>query len=206
MHETGPVEQPGPDFRKELVLQRHGAELLHAVAPALRAQPPARYKLGPSTLVGIPSFGIERPLARAGRSFQWDLTLSPWQSVEGYPFQFLLGVGEWRRYRQESREGVYGALHLGAAIFRLRRPDYRDTTLYQEGAGLLGGASIGYVTRLRGGWQLDAYLGGGTIQSLYKGYDKRTGARYDGAKLWNVSGEWFPYRAGVQVAVPMRHR
>ena len=41
-----------------------------------------RIKIGASTLLGIPSFGVERPLARAGRTFQWDLTVSPWVSVE----------------------------------------------------------------------------------------------------------------------------
>ena len=31
-----------------------------------------RIKLGASTVLGIPSVGVERPLARAGRTFQWD--------------------------------------------------------------------------------------------------------------------------------------
>lgn len=164
----------------------------------------ARLKIGASTLVGIPMVGIERPLRYPRRTFQWDVMLSPWRSVDDYPLEFLVGVAEWRFYRAPSREGWYGALHLGATVFRLQRLDYRDTTLYQEGAGLLGGASVGRVWRLRSGSTIDAYIGAGSVQSIYKGYDRLTDARYDGARLWNVSGEWLPYRTGVSLGIPWR--
>lgn len=164
----------------------------------------ARLKIGASTLLGIPMVGIERSLRDPRRTFQWDVMLSPWRSVDGYPLEFLVGIAEWRFYRENAQEGWYGALHVGAAAFRLRRPDYRDTTLYQEGAGLLGGASVGRVWRLRAGSTIDAYIGVGTVQSLYKGYDRLTNSRYDGARLWNVSGEWLPYRTGVSLGIPWR--
>lgn len=163
------------------------------------APSPTTVKGGVSTLLGIPHVGRERPLRAPGRSFQWDVMLSPWRSVEGYPFQFLVGAAEWRWYRRPDRSGWYAAVHAGAVAFRLRRPDYRDTTLYQEGAGVLGGATVGYQLRRPGGWALDLYAGGGTVQSLYKGYDRLTGSRYDGAKLWNVSGEFYPYRVGAML-------
>lgn len=186
-----PAQVPGPSGRPADVASLDGP----------------RWTVGASTLLGIPMLGRERPLLAARRAFQWDVMVSPWRSVDGYPLEFVVGTAEWRWYRRASRTGPYGAMHVGAAAFRLRRPDYRDTTLYQEGAGLLGGVSVGYLVATRRGWRLDAYLGGGTIQSLYKGYDRRTQRRYDGAKLWNVSGEWWPYRIGVQVAPPpRRHR
>ena len=42
------------------------------------------------------------------------------------------------------------------------------------------------------------------MQSLYKGYDRITGRRYDGAELWNVSGELYPFRTGLMVGLPWR--
>jgi hypothetical protein len=184
-------------------------------APSLRAQgaatPPSTdpsnlLKIGASSLLGIPMLGVERPLNDPKRSVQWDVMLSPWRSVQGYPLEFLVGIAEWRFHRRETRDGLYVAVHLGAAAFRLRRPDYRDTTLYQEGAGVLAGASMGRVWRSRSGRTVEVYLGVGTVQSLYKGYDRATGRRYDGARLWNVSGEWLPYRTGLSVGLPRRRR
>ncbi len=177
-----------------------GAGCVAAQEPTAVAD--VRVKVGASALLGIPLLGIERPLRRPGRSFQWDVLVSPWRSVDGYPFEFVVGTAEWRAYRRETRDGWYAAWHLGAGLFRLRKPEYADTTLYQEGGSLLGGASVGHVWQVRPGWTVDAYLGGGTIQSLYKGYDRLTGRRYDGARLWNVSGEWLPYRVGVAIGIP----
>lgn len=161
-----------------------------------------RIKVGASTLVGIPSVGVERPLARAGRTFQWDLMVSPWVSVGGYPLEFVVGTAEWRAYRDGRTEGWYAALHAGAAAFRLQRWDYRDTTIYHEGASFIGGGTVGRVWRTRRGWLIDAYLGGGTTQSLYKSYDRLTGSRTDGARLWNISSELLPYRTGLSIGLP----
>ena len=161
-----------------------------------------RIKIGASTLLGIPSVGVERPLARAGRTFQWDLLVSPWVSVGDYPLEFAIGTAEWRAYRGGRTEGWYAALHAGVAAFRLQRWDYRDTTIYHEGASFLGGGTVGRVWRTRRGWLIDVYMGGGTTQSLYKSYDRLTGSRADGAKLWNISAEFLPYRTGLSIGLP----
>lgn len=161
-----------------------------------------RVKIGASTLIGIPSIGVERPLARAGRTFQWDLLVSPWVSVGGFPLEFVVGTAEWRAYRDGRTDGWYAALHAGVAAFRLQRWDYRDTTIYHEGASFIGGGTFGRVWRTRRGWIVDAYIGGGTVQSLYKSYDRLTGSRADAAKLWNISGELLPYRTGLSIGLP----
>lgn len=161
-----------------------------------------RIKIGASTLLGIPSVGVERPLVRAGRTFQWDLMVSPWVSVRDYPFEFVTGTAEWRAYRGGRSDGWYAALHTGVAAFRLQRWDYRDTTIYHEGASFLGGGTVGRVWRTRRGWLIDAYVGGGTTQSLYKSYDRLTGSRADAAKLWNISSEFLPYRTGLSIGLP----
>ena len=181
-----------------------GLVLLSTPAMAQRGDIASRIKVGATSLVGVAHVGVERTLAREGRAFQWDVMLSPWQSVDGYPLTFVSGVAEWRFYKNHEAKGWYAALNTGAVAFRLQRTDYRDTTFYQEGAGLLFGGSVGRVWQLRSGWSIDAYLGGGTIQSLYKGYDRATGQRYDGAELWNVSGELYPFRTGLMVGLPWR--
>ena len=53
---------------------------------------------------------------------------------------------------------------------------------------------------------IDASIGGGSVQSLYKSYDRLTGNRVDGAKLWNISGELLPYRTRLTVGVPLGGR
>ncbi|MCC7003579.1 MAG: DUF3575 domain-containing protein [Gemmatimonadaceae bacterium] len=191
-------------FLPQLSLLTVCATLAPGVLAAQGADAGSRIKIGATSLVGIVHVGVERPLRRDGRTFQWDVMVSPWRSVEDYPFTFAVGAAEWRFYREARAEGWYAALNAGAAVFRIQRPDYRDTTLYQEGASLLVGGSVGRVWQLRGGWTLDAFVGGGSVQSLYKGYDRATGRRYDGAKLWNVSGELFPYRSGILVGLPWR--
>ncbi len=163
-----------------------------------------RIKIGASTLLGIPSIGVERPLARTGRTFQWDMLVSPWASVEGFPLYFVVGTAEWRAYRGRAADGWYAAVHAGLGAFQIQRWDYRDSTIYHEGANFMVGGSVGHAWRTRRGWVVDAYLGGGTVQSLYKSYDRLTGSRVDGAKLWNISGEILPYRTGLSIGLPPR--
>ena len=116
--------------------------------------------------------------------------------------QFLIGVAEWRYYARPDREGLYTGLHVGGALFRLQKWNYRDTARYQEGGSFLGGGVVGGRWTIAHDVLVDVWLGGGTVQSLYKGYDLLTRRRYDGAKLWNISGELLPYRTGIAVGIP----
>ena len=63
----------------------------------------------------------------------------------------------------------------------------------------MAGISIGYVYDVTEKFALEAFVGGGTIQSFYKGYNSITGVRYDVAQKFNKSGEWLPYRGGVNL-------
>ena len=49
---------------------------------------------------------------------------------------------------------------------------------------------------------MDLYVGGGSIQSYYKGYHKELGVRYDTdpTRQYNQSGEWLPYRGGIMIS------
>ena len=157
-----------------------------------------------STLIAMPGVAWERPLRHERLTFQLDATASFWHSVDGAPLQFLMIIPEWRLHRRSSRLGPYLGAHLGLAGFRLQKWNYRGTTLYQEGFSFLGGVSVGYKWELSPHWMLDAFVGGGNQQALYKGYDWTTGVRYDSASAWNQSAEWLPYRIGVQLGYRIR--
>lgn len=156
-----------------------------------------------TTLVGVPGIAYERTLSERV-SFQFDATVSPWRSVSGVPAQFAILIPEWRFHPRGVARGIYFGAHAGASVFRLQKWDHRNSDEYQEGAGLLFGATVGYQWRVRRNLIIDAFVGGGTAQSLYKGYSRSTGERYDGAVGWNKSGEWLPYRGGVMLAFPLR--
>ena len=51
---------------------------------------------------------------------------------------------------------------------------------------------------------LEVFVGGGSVQSFYKGYDTTTGERYEDAKKFNKSGEWLPYRGGISVVFQLQ--
>lgn len=170
-------------------------------APSLSAQ--TVLKVSPLTPLGFFGVGVERATAPR-RSVQTDLTGSLWRSVGTTPLQFALLTREWRFHRRAPGEGPYVALDVGVHGFRMQKWDHRGTDRFQEGFGAHGGGSVGYEKPLGDRWTLDAFVGGGTMQSLYKGYDERTGRRYDGASGWNRSGELAPYRMGVMLAYGSR--
>ena len=152
-----------------------------------------------STVYGVPQVAYELPLGPK-RSLQFDVMISPWRSRDGAPQQFGIFIAEWRHHYHERGDGPYVGGHVGIAIFRLQRWDYKDTEFYQEGIGALGGVTVGYEKRLRDPWSLDLFAGGGTAQSKYKGYSFLTGDRYDGEDGWNESGEWLFYRGGLMLS------
>ena len=53
----------------------------------------------------------------------------------------------------------------------------------------MAGISNGYVYAVTEKFALEAFVGGGTIQSFYKGYDITTGLRYEDPDKFNKSGE-----------------
>lgn len=168
------------------------------LGPPALAQPRLKVN-GITALVLVPQVGLE--WARDPRtSVQVDVTASFWRSVDGAPMQFVMLVPEWRRHLRALGSGPYFGLHVGATAFKLQKWNYRGTDKYQEGFGLLAGATIGYERTLASGWVLDAFLGGGTVQTKYKGYLLSTGERYDGEPGFNESGEWLPYRGGVMLS------
>lgn len=180
--------------------------LLVSVAPLAEAQEYLKVNTL-SALLAMPGVAWERPLQHERFTFQLDATASFWRSVDGAPLQFLMIIPEWRYHTRPSRLGPYLGAHLGVAGFRLQKWSYRGGTAYQEGFSFLGGVSAGYKWQLAPRWLLDAFVGGGNQQSFYKGYDWLTGERYDSSRMtsaWDQSGEWLPYRIGVQLGYRVR--
>lgn len=155
----------------------------------------------PSALLGVPGVAIERPMGERS-TVEYSANAALWRSLNGVPFQFLMLLAERRLYSQPSLTGWFVGMHAGGTLFRLQKWEYWGSDLYQEGIGAVFGATIGWRWALSNGRSLEAFVGGGTHQALYRGYDASTGERYDGASGLNKSGEWLLYRAGVNVGFP----
>jgi len=153
---------------------------------------------GLSALVLIPNIGIETPLSNKF-TLQVDVAASFWKSVNGGPFQFVTLTPELRYHFKENSNGFYIGTHLGGSIFKVQKWNYSDTDHYQKGINYFVGGTIGYQLEITQKIGLDVFLGGGTQQAFYKGYDESTNTRYETAKDYNKSGEWIPYRGGIMI-------
>jgi hypothetical protein len=151
-----------------------------------------------TTLLGFPSLGYEKPL-NDHFSFHIDAFGSAFNSYNDMPFRFLIITPEVRYYPNAAHRGFYMGGHVGGSTFKLQKYGYENTTLSQKGFNYIMGASIGYVYFISEKIALEAFVGGGSVQSFYKGYDTTTGERYEDAKKFNKSGEWLPYRGGISV-------
>lgn len=151
-----------------------------------------------SILAAMPQIGLETGLGKHA-TFQIDAIASFWESLDGSPLKFLIVTPEYRYYIKESFKGFYVGAHLSGTTFKLSK-FFRGTNSYEQGFGYTAGMTIGVQKRLSDRLNIDVFLGGGTHQAFYKGYDSTTGVRRDGAVKYNKSGEWLPYRGGVMLA------
>ena len=157
-----------------------------------------RLNVNATTLVGFPALGYERIVA-PHFSFHMDAIGSVFNTYQNMPLKFLSITPEMRWYARPNATGFYAGGHLGGSVFELQKYNYKNTNLYQKGIAYQLGVSLGYVFPISELIAIEAFVGGGSIQSFYKGYDNTTGNRYDGAKGYNKSGEWLPYRGGITV-------
>lgn len=155
-----------------------------------------------TTLVGFPSLGYETPINKH-LSFHIDAIGSVFNSYNDMPLRFLIVTPEVRYYPKNDHKGFYIGAHVGGSTFKLQKYGYEDTNKYQKGYNYMAGASIGYVYFISEKMALEAFVGGGTVQSFYKGYDATTGERYDSPVKFNKSGEWLPYRGGISVILQL---
>jgi hypothetical protein len=152
-----------------------------------------------TTLLTIPNVGIETSIGKKS-TFQLDVTASFWKSVDGKPKEFYIFIPEYRYHFKEKEKGFYVGAHVGATIFNFQKWNYLNTDKYEKGFGYLMGVTVGYKVKINDKFILDCFIGGGSSQGFYKGYNLSDGIRYDGAENYNKSGEWLPYRGGVMVS------
>lgn len=164
--------------------------------------------------VGIINAGIEYQLNEKV-TLQADVFISPWKSFIGkYAQVYMMGF-DARYYFDEAFKHFYVGANISGARFIIQKynywgdgfyqytpesPIYKTSDIYQDGYALMLGATVGYQFQLSDRWNMDLYLGAGTIQSFYHGYHKELGIRYDDdGRNWNKSGEFLPYRGGIMI-------
>ncbi len=189
-------------------MRRFTSLLLALSLGALSAQesdsPKSLYLKGNALLAPVLIFnvGAEYQLSQR-QTLQVDALVSPWKSFRGNHMQVYMGHVEGRHYFRSAFDGLYVGVNAGFGLFDLTKWNYLGTDKFQRGFNFMFGASLGYQWQLNEKWNLDAFLGGGTSQGLYHGYEQvppDSWIRYDEAEKWNKSGEWLPYRGGLMVS------
>lgn len=152
-----------------------------------------------TALVAVPNIGIETSIGKKS-TFQFDILVSPWKSINGLPYEFLTITPEYRYFFKEKYNGFYAGAHIGGSLYKVSKGIHAKLNQYENGFGYMLGATIGYQKKINNKFMLDFFLGGGSHQGFYKGYYVGTNERYDKAKDYNKSGEWLPYRGGVMIS------
>jgi Protein of unknown function (DUF3575) len=152
---------------------------------------------GLTSLVLVPNIGFETKVGEK-LTFQTDILVSFWESVNGKPLKIVMITPEIRYHFKEINNGFYAGGHIGFGLFKLQKWNYTGGGIIQEGFNYYIGGTVGYEKKIADRWMLDFYLGAGSVQSFYKAYDN--GIRTDGADNYNKSGEFLPYRGGVMIS------
>ncbi len=137
-------------------------------------------------------------------TIQPEFFVSPWKSFLDKRFQIYYFSVEGRYYFKEIFNGFYVGGNVGLAFFDIKKWNYLESTKYQRGYTFLLGATVGYQYKINENWNADFFLGGGTSQGFYHGYNEINGERYEGGNPWNRSGEWIPYKGGVMVSYKLK--
>lgn len=152
--------------------------------------------------LGMLNAGLEYQL-KDKITLQADVFISPWKSLMGNHAQIYMGTLEGRYYFKEAFHHFYVGVNIGSAVFDMQKWNYINTNKFQRGFAILAGATVGYQFHLSDRWNIDVYLGGGTSQGFYHGYDESDPDHvfiyYNDDRKWNKSGEWIPYRGGVMI-------
>lgn len=152
--------------------------------------------------LGMINAGLEYQL-KEKITLQADVFISPWKSLMGNHAQVYMGVLEGRYYFKEAFHHFYVGVNIGSAVFDMTKWNYSGSNKFQRGFTILAGATVGYQFQLSDRWNVDVYLGGGTSQGFYHGYDETDPDHlfvyYDDSRKWNKSGEWIPYRGGIMI-------
>ena len=173
--------------------------------------------------LGMLNVGVEHQLNEKF-TVQGDVFISPWKSFAGKHAQLYIAGLEGRYYFDKAFSKWYVGANVSVGAYNIQKwnywnddffvhkdgfvTDYINSNLYQKGFSFLLGATVGYQFKLNERLNMDLYLGAGTSQDFYKGYDKVSGDRYDNyedpTRVWNRSGEIIPYRGGVMISYKIK--
>lgn len=151
--------------------------------------------------VGILNAGLEYQLSER-YTLQGDFLISPWKSFAGNHLQVYMGHLEGRYYFDKAFKHWYIGANAGFGLFDLTKYSYSGTNKFQRGFNVMLGGTVGYQMQWKERWNIDLFVGGGSSQGFYHGYESvpPNFIRYDGADGWNKSGEIIPYRGGVMLS------
>ena len=169
--------------------------------------------------IGVLNAGLEYQLNKK-MTLQGEVFISPWKSFAGKDAQvYMLGL-EGRYYFTEAFKHFYVGANISAARFIIQKynywgsgtyqytptsPVYNRADVYQDGYSVMLGATVGYQFELGPKWNMDLFLGAGTIQSFYKGYVHGLDVRYDADERgYNKSGEILPYKGGIMISYQLQ--
>lgn len=155
--------------------------------------------------VGMFNAGLEYQLSPK-YTLQGDVFISPWKSFAGNHAQVYMGHIESRYYFNEAFKHWYVGVNGGAGVFDLTKWNYSGTEKFQRGFTFMLGATVGYQFQVNDKLNLDVFVGGGTSQAFYHGYESvpPNFVRYDIAHKWNKSGEFIPYRGGLMLSYKLK--
>lgn len=182
------------------------------------AQAQAEVKFNVATaLILVPNFGVELHLA-PGYTAQLDVLGSFWDSVgeDRDPYHINETFVEARKYSLDNNQGWFAGAHVGFGMFTIQKVNafviydqYQDPDTYsdapntfQSGRAGFYGLSFGYKKAINERWALEAFIGGGLVQSNYKGYAgfTRVDVLPGDTREFNRSGEWVLYRGGLMLS------
>ena len=185
--------------------------------PGQAASGQAEVKFNAATaLVLVPNFGVELHLA-PGYTAQLDVLGSFWDSVgeDRDPYHINETFVEARKYSQDNNQGWFAGAHVGFGMFTIQKGNtpivydpYSDgnglsnaPNTFQSGRAGFYGLSFGYKRSFGDRWAIEAFLGGGLVQSNYKGYSgfTRVDVLPGDTREFNRSGEWVLYRGGLML-------
>lgn len=158
-------------------------------------------------------------------TLQGDVFISPWKSFAGKKAQVYMAGIEGRYYFNKAFDKFYVGANLSVATYNIQKWNYwkrgymvskTDENIkydiknyYQKGFAVIFGGTVGYQFQWKERWNVDLYLGVGSSQGFYRGYDEVSGLRIDELNAekkrnYNRSGELIPYRGGVMISYKIK--
>lgn len=170
-----------------------------------------------TSIVLVPNFGVEIKVKKKS-SLQVDFLGSFWDSVEplnNSPFHVNQNFIEYRTYQNENLTGFFYGPNIGYGMFTMQKPNFaiiydrwRDKNSsssgddsYKSGRAAFYGITLGYKKKIGKNFALEAFIGAGLTQSVYRSYEGliRTDFNEDRPRDFDKSGEVAIYKGGLML-------